>query len=86
MRSVGAVALWCAASFACAEYVTYDTLAGRPYAVNSSERGFSIGGTPTLLLGGSMHPPRMARADWGPLLRQARADGLNHVQIYTFWN
>jgi hypothetical protein len=33
-----------------------------------------------------MHPPRMARADWAPLLRQARADGLNHVQIYTFWN
>jgi hypothetical protein len=67
-------------------YVTYDSLAGKPYAVSSSARGFSIGGTPTLLLGGSMHPPRMARADWAPLLRQARADGLNHVQIYTFWN
>ena len=77
--------LWCVASCAHA-YVTYDQLAGKPYSIGSSERGFSIDGTPTLLLGGSMHPPRMARADWAPLLRQARADGLNHVQIYVFWN
>ena len=37
-------------------------------------------------LGGSFHPPRVAQGDWARLLAQARADGLNHVQIYVFWN
>jgi hypothetical protein len=66
--------------------MTYDMVAGRPYKVEFTERSFTIDGEPTLLLGGSFHPPRMAYGEWPQLLAQARRDGLNHVQIYIFWN
>lgn len=59
---------------------------GSPYKVGYTERAFTINDTPTLLLGGAVHPPRLARGDWEPLLQRARGDGLNHVQIYVFWN
>jgi len=71
---------------AAAEYITYDTLGGAPYTVGSDARSFTINGSRTLLLGGSFHPPRIAFGDWDRLLAAARADGLNHVQIYVFWN
>ena len=69
-----------------AGFVTYDQLGGNPYTVGYNERSFTINGTGTLLLGGSFHPPRIAHGDWSRLLAEAKADGLNHVQIYVFWN
>ena len=68
-----------------ADFVTYDALSGHPYSVSFDERAFTINGTRTLLLGGSFHPPRIAYGDWEALLAEAKADGLNHVQIYVFW-
>lgn len=67
-------------------FVTYEQLAGRPYAVGYDARSFTVNGSNTLLLGGSFHPPRIAYGDWARLLAEAKADGLNHVQIYVFWN
>jgi beta-galactosidase GanA len=68
------------------EFVTYDAFAGAPYSVSYEERAFTVNGTRTLLLGGSFHPPRIAFGDWARLLAEAKADGLNHVQVYVFWN
>lgn len=68
-----------------ADFVTYDGLSGLPYSVSYDERAFTINGTRTLLLGGSFHPPRIAYGDWKALLAEAKADGLNHVQVYVFW-
>jgi len=67
-------------------FVTYESVRGRPYAVGYDARAFTVGGQRTLLLGGSFHPPRVAYGDWARLLRKAKTDGLNHVQIYVFWN
>eukprot|EP01047_Picozoa_sp_COSAG01_P053466 COSAG01_NODE_5735_length_4074_cov_84.123961_3_plen_587_part_01 len=66
--------------------VTYEQLGGRPYTVGYNERSFTINGINTLLLGGSFHPPRIAYGDWARLLDEAKKDGLNHVQVYVFWN
>ena len=68
-----------------ADFITYDALKGHPYTVSYDERAFTINGTRTLLLGGSFHPPRIAFGDWETLLTEAKADGLNHVQVYVFW-
>ena len=68
-----------------ADFVTYDAVSGHPYSVGYDERAFVINGTRTLLLGGSFHPPRIAYGDWEALLAEAKADGLNHVQVYVFW-
>ena len=78
------LALACTALVA-ADFVTYDALRGHPYSVSYDERAFIINGTRTLLLGGSFHPPRIAYGDWEALLAEAKADGLNHVQVYVFW-
>ena len=85
-NNVKYVALALVALTARATYMTYDQVAGRPYNVSYTDRAFTIDGKPTLLLGGSFHPPRMAFGDWPSLLVQAKADGLNHVQVYVFWN
>ena len=69
-----------------AGFVTYESVCGKPYAVGYDARAFTIGGQRTLLLCGSFHPPRVVYGDWARLLRKAKADGLNHVQIYVFWN
>jgi hypothetical protein len=61
-------------------------VAGQSYTVGASQRAFTINGAPTLLLGGAIHPPRIAVSDWAPVLARARSDGLNLVQIYTMWN
>ena len=38
-----------------------------------TERAFTVNGDPTLLLGGSFHPPRVAYGDWVSLTSCARA-------------
>uniref|UniRef100_H3HE36 Beta-galactosidase n=1 Tax=Phytophthora ramorum TaxID=164328 RepID=H3HE36_PHYRM len=54
--------------------------------VTYSPRGFEIDGKRTLLLGGSIHYPRSSAGQWEQLLREAKRDGLNHVEMYVFWN
>ncbi|KAL4163838.1 hypothetical protein KRP22_005265 [Phytophthora ramorum] len=56
------------------------------YSVTYSPRGFEIDGKRTLLLGGSIHYPRSSAGQWEQLLREAKRDGLNHVEMYVFWN
>ncbi len=61
-------------------------LGGKAYNVTFDERSFIIDNQRTILLGGSVHYPRVAVGDWAPIFAQARADGLNHIQLYVFWN
>ena len=66
-------------------YLTYDDIPAikrqSGYSVTVSSRGFAIDGTPTLLLGGSIHYPRSSIGQWEQLLRAAKQDGLNFVEM-----
>ncbi|KAF4662791.1 Beta-galactosidase 6 [Perkinsus olseni] len=64
----------------------YSEVAGRPYTVTYDSRAFKINGERTLLLGGSIHYPRLAVEEWDPMLEEMAQDGLNHLQLYVFWN
>ncbi|EER17557.1 beta-galactosidase, putative [Perkinsus marinus ATCC 50983] len=68
------------------EMIRYSHVAGRPYSVTYDSRAFKIDGVRTLLLGGSIHYPRVAVDEWEPMLEEMGRDGLNHVQLYVFWN
>ncbi|KAI9996258.1 hypothetical protein PInf_013641 [Phytophthora infestans] len=72
------------------QYLTYDgidaTKRQSGYSVTYSPRGFEIDGKQTLLLGGSIHYPRSSPGEWEQLLREAKRDGLNHIEMYVFWN
>lgn len=67
------------------QYLTYEDIdpAKRQsgYSVTYSARGFEIDGKQTLLLGGSIHYPRSSPGQWEQLLRDAKRDGLNHVEM-----
>ncbi|DAZ94405.1 TPA: hypothetical protein N0F65_003434 [Lagenidium giganteum] len=56
------------------------------YNVSVSPRGFTVDGKQTLLLGGSIHYPRSTPVMWDDLLLKAKHDGLNHIELYVFWN
>jgi hypothetical protein len=64
----------------------YSDLSGSPYNVTFDSRSFIIDGRRTLLLGGAVHYPRIEPQRWQSVLQQMRAAGMNHVQLYTFWN
>ncbi|KAF4655278.1 Beta-galactosidase 6 [Perkinsus chesapeaki] len=64
----------------------YSQFAGRPYTVSYDSRAFKLNGARTLLLGGSVHYPRLAVEEWEPMLEEMARDGLNHLQLYVFWN
>ncbi|POM60369.1 Beta-galactosidase [Phytophthora palmivora] len=72
------------------QYLTYDDIDASKrqsgYSVTYSPRGFEIDGKQTLLLGGSIHYPRSSPGQWEELLREAKHDGLNHIEMYVFWN
>ncbi|KAI9908117.1 hypothetical protein PsorP6_016682 [Peronosclerospora sorghi] len=72
------------------QYMRYDDLDSikrqSGYSVKYTARGFEIDGKHTLLLGGSIHYPRSTSGQWEQLLRDAKRDGLNHIEIYVFWN
>ena len=67
-------------------YLHYDDLKGKPYTVTYDERSFIINGSRTLLLGGSIHYPRMSPWQWKDILTKMKSDGLNHAEVYVFWN
>ena len=66
--------------------IFYHDLKGAPYTVTYDSRSFFINNKRTLLLGGSIHYPRLSPGQWVDILTKAKNDGLNHVQIYVFWN
>ncbi len=67
-------------------YLYYHDLNGQPYTVTSDERSFIINGSRTLLLGGSIHYPRLSIYQWKDILTKMKNDGLNHAEVYIFWN
>ena len=76
----------CSADATAGPYVWYDSVRGRPYTVTYDDRSFIIDGQRTLLLGGEVHYPRFATYQWHDVLTKMKADGLNHIQMYVFWN
>ncbi|ETO22783.1 beta-galactosidase, partial [Reticulomyxa filosa] len=68
------------------DFLYLSALDGKPYNVTYDERSFIIDGKRTLLLGGSIHYPRVSMQQWDDILKKAREDGLNHVEVYVFWN
>ena len=80
------VPMLCVAQASAGDYVWYDSVKGRPYDVTYDNRSFIIDGRRTLLLGGDVHYPRFSPYQWTDILTQMKQDGLNHVQIYVFWN
>eukprot|EP01084_Bolivina_argentea_P195532 335405_1 len=67
-------------------YLRYSDLDGKSYQVTSDTRSWIIDNKRTILIGGSIHPPRLSQYQWYDILKAMVNDGLNHVQIYTFWN
>jgi beta-galactosidase GanA len=66
--------------------LTYDDVRGKAYNVSYDSRSFIIDGRRSLLLGGAVHYPRIEPQRWHSVLQQMFDSGMNHVQIYTFWN
>ncbi|KAK8805552.1 hypothetical protein WA158_002208 [Blastocystis sp. Blastoise] len=67
-------------------FIYYNELEGKPYTISWDKRSFMINGRRTIFLAGSVHYPRATPEMWDTVLDQAVADGLNLIQIYTFWN
>eukprot|EP01084_Bolivina_argentea_P267941 454988_1 len=75
-----------AESSATDNFLHYHDLNGKPYSISADERSWMINGQRTLLLGGSVHYPRLSPGQWKDILTKMLNDGLNHAQIYVFWN
>eukprot|EP00040_Diaphanoeca_grandis_P031845 m.191403 g.191403 ORF g.191403 m.191403 type:complete len:783 (+) comp32431_c0_seq1:96-2444(+) len=67
-------------------YASYSDLDGKPYTVTFDQRSLKINGAPTLFVSGAIHPPRGTPAMWQTWFRLAKANGLNMIQVYIFWN
>ena len=67
-------------------FLRYSDLNGKPYTVTTDNRSWIINGTRSILLGGSIHYPRLSVGQWKPILSKMIDDGLNHAEVYVFWN
>eukprot|EP01084_Bolivina_argentea_P107316 191874_1 len=67
-------------------FLRYHDLGGKPYTVSSDERSWIVNGKRTLLLGGSVHYPRLSPGQWKDILTKMLNDGLNEAEVYVFWN
>ena len=65
---------------------SFDDVRGQPYSVSYDNRSLLLGKKRVLLLGGSFHYPRAPPDEWRGIMQAMKADGLNHLQMYTFWN
>lgn len=65
---------------------TFDELRNQPYTVTYDNRSLLLDDKRVLLLGGSFHYPRAPPEEWRSIMQAMKADGLNHLQMYTFWN
>ena len=54
--------------------------------VHFDGRSMIVDGERVLILGGSMHPPRVPREQWSAMLAEFVELGLNSVETYVFWN
>eukprot|EP01084_Bolivina_argentea_P266159 451346_1 len=67
-------------------FLRYHDLGGKPYTITADNRSWIINGKRTLLLGGSVHYPRLSPGQWTDIFTKMLNDGLNHVEVYVFWN
>ena len=72
--------------FAATAAIDYSDVAGSAYTTTYDQRSFLINDEPVLLLSGSIHYPRSTPAMWPKLFAEARANGLNAIESYAFWN
>ncbi|XP_065835014.1 probable beta-galactosidase 2 isoform X2 [Oscarella lobularis] len=56
------------------------------YDVTYDSRSIAVNGSRVLLTSGAIHYPRSTPAMWPDLLAKAKANGLNTIQTYVFWN
>ena len=64
----------------------YSDLGGQPYTITRNSRSVRFNDRPALLLSGSIHYPRSTPQMWQKLFSEAKANGLNTVESYVFWN
>ena len=64
----------------------YSDLGGQPYALSRDGRSLVVNGSRVLLLSGSIHYVRSTPEMWPQLFAEARANGLNAIESYVFWN
>lgn len=67
-------------------YLTYDEIAGSPYAVTYDNRSLFINGQRTIFNSFGIHYTRATASQWDDILGKAATDGYNMVQTYVFWN
>jgi hypothetical protein len=65
---------------------SFDDVRGQPYNVSYDDRSLRVDNMRVLLLGGSFHYPRAPPEEWRGIMQAMKDDGLNHLQMYTFWN
>jgi hypothetical protein len=65
---------------------SFDELREQPYNVSYDNRSLLLNNRRVMLLGGSFHYPRAPPEEWRSIMQAMKADGLNHLQMYTFWN
>jgi hypothetical protein len=65
---------------------SFDELRDQPYNVSYDNRSLLLNSKRVMLLGGSFHYPRAPPEEWRSIMQAMKADGLNHLQMYTFWN
>ena len=54
--------------------------------VTFDNRAFVVDGARTMIIAGSIHYPRMNAAEWPHILKSAKANGINLIQTYVFWD
>ena len=64
----------------------YSSYAGKPYTVSYDKRSLRLNDDPVLFMSGSIHYPRSTPTMWPILMKAAREDGINMIEIYVFWN
>ena len=69
----------------CASFPYYDDYAGSPFTVSYDKRSIRLNDEPVIFMSGSIHYPRSTPGMWPTLMKNARADGMNMIEIYVFW-
>ena len=59
---------------------------GKPHSFGVAGGQFTLDGSPSRIISGEMHYPRIPREYWRARLKMARAMGLNAITTYVFWN
>lgn len=54
-------------------------------SVTFNSRAVLIDGTPRFLASGGFHYPRASPGSWRPIMQQMKANGLNTITTYAFW-